>query len=251
MIVLAACILIWLSTVEAGRKSLPRYHVAFLLTVAYVAGLIGARLLFVLEHYSAYANPMEVALSPVPGGFAMHGGFFFATLVAFLYARWFRLPLGKVVDSTVIGLCLFGTLARLGCFLSGCCYGRPNLLPWGVVFPQGSEAAARWGFGVPVHPTQIYEAGYLICIAILFSLNEKHHKFAGEKFLWLVLAYSAARFLNEFVRGDPRPEFWNLNAPQWMSLALVAISLGWMGIVRGSVAIPWRPSRRPLAWRRG
>lgn len=232
MLVLGACVFVWLGTVTAERKSLPRHHMAVLLVGVYAAGLIGARIVFVLEHHWLYANPLQAALSPFAGGFASRGGFFLATLAAILYARWFRLPLGKVVDSTAIGLCLFGALIRLGCFFGGCCYGHPTGLPWGVIFPQGSEAAVRWGFGVPIHPTQLYEAGYLICLAGLLFLLEKRFKFAGEKFLWLVLAYSGARFLNEFVRGDSLLEFWALTAPQWMSLALVVVSLGLMNYGR-------------------
>jgi len=201
---------------------------ALLSVMLYAAGLVGARLLFVVEHYWLYPNPLQAALSPFPGGFASHGSFLLATLAAILYAKWFQLPLGKVGDSTAIGLCLFGALMRLGCFLGGCCYGRPTSLPWGVVFPQGSEPAARWGFGVPIHPTQLYEAGYLIGIGVLLFLSEKQQKFAGEKFLLLVLTYSVARFLNEFVRGDSLLEFWGLSPAQWMSLAMVVISLGLM-----------------------
>ena len=225
MLVGGICVLIWRSTRAAERYSLPRYHVAVLLSVAYVAGLLGARLLFVIEHHGVISNPWRAILSPIPGGFASHGAFLLAIPVGLLYATWFRLPPQKLADSTVIGLCFFGALARLGCFLAGCCYGHPTSLPWGVVFPQDSDPAVRWGFGVPIHPTQLYEAGYLVLIAGLLFLLEKRYQFAGEKFLWLVLAYSAARFLNEFARGDSRVQIWSLTPPQWISLALLALCL--------------------------
>ncbi len=232
MLALGTCALVWLSTLAAERNGLPRHHMALLLVGAYVAGLGGARLLFVVEHYWLYADPVKAAFSPFPGGFASHGSFFFGTAAAILYAKRFRLPLGKVADSAAIGLCVFGALMRLGCFLGSCCYGRPTQLPWGVIFPQGSEPATRWGFGVPVHPTQLYEAGYLIGIAALLLLMEKRYRFAGEKFLWLVLAYSVARFLNEFVRGDSLLEFWSLTPPQWMSLAIIVTALGSMNFAK-------------------
>jgi phosphatidylglycerol:prolipoprotein diacylglycerol transferase len=234
LLVLGTCVLVWLSTLTAGRHSLPQYHVACLLSVAYAAGLLGARLLFVLENHSRLSSVARPVLSPVPGGFASHGAFLLAVPVAVLYASWFQLPLGKIVDSTAIGLCMFGALARLGCFLGGCCYGRPTSLPWGFVFPQGSDPAARWGFGVPVHPTQLYEAGYLTLIAVLLLLMEKRTGFDGEKFVWLVFAYSGARFLNEFVRGDSLLQFWGLSPPQWISLVLAILSLGSITLGRNS-----------------
>ena len=46
---------------------------------------------------------------------------------------------------------------RVGCFLNGCCYGRPTTLPWGVKFPPGSFASLEFG-DTPVHPSQLYNA---------------------------------------------------------------------------------------------
>jgi hypothetical protein len=44
--------------------------------------------------------------------------------------------------------------AKLGCFLNGCCHGRPCSLPWAVTFPPGARTAPP---GVPIHPSQLYE----------------------------------------------------------------------------------------------
>ena len=237
MLALGAAVLFWVTTATAERHSLYRGHMALLLTAAYLTGLIGARILFVLEHYSLYANPMEAFLSPIPGGLASYGGLLSGCLVAVAYSMLFRLPLGKVVDSAAIGLCLFGVSARLGCFLAGCCYGRPTGLPWAVLYPPNADAAARWGGGVPIHPAPLYEAGYLLGIAALLPFAEKRFRFPGGKFLCLVAAYSAARFLNELVRGDSLLRFWSLTPPQWISLALLAAALGFLAWRRRFVMI--------------
>ena len=250
MLVLATCALVWLSTALAERNSVPRHHMAFLMLATYAAGLLGARLLFVVEHHWLYADPVRAGLSPVPGGFASHGALLFGALAGILYARRFRLPLGNVADSVILGLCAFGILARLGCFLAGCCYGRPTSLPSGVVFPESSEAAARWGFGVPLHPTQLYEAGYLGCLAALLFLIQKRQPVPGQQLAWLALGYSVARFLNEFARGDSLLEFWSLTPPQWMSIVLVGISLAWLGHRKGRRAYPsWIDNPPPLVSR--
>lgn len=227
MLCLGLCALIWVSTTMGASNSLPRQYMVLFIISLYGFGVIGARLFFVLEHLGLYANPLRAILSPYPGGFASYGAFIAASLAAILYARMLQLPLPKLADSSSVGLCLFGAFARLGCFFAGCCYGHPTSLSLGVLFPQGSKAAERWGFGVHVHPAQLYEAGCLIAIAMLLCLARKRYMFPGEQFLWLVSFYTAARFLNDFLRGDSL-HIHGLTPAQWMSLPLLSISAGYL-----------------------
>ena len=73
---------------------------------------------------------------------------------------------------------------RLGCFAAGCCYGKPTDVPWAVVFTN-PLAAANVGtpLGIPLHPTQLYEAGAELLILILLLVTERRGKlFAGRTF---------------------------------------------------------------------
>ncbi len=226
-----ACVFLWVSLVLAERERLPRYKVAALLGAVYVAALVGSRLLFVLENPRQFAS-RQVVFSPLPGGYASQGGLILALAVGSFLALSFRLPWGSVADSIVLGLCFLGFSGRLGCFLAGCCYGRPTTLPWGVAFPPGSEAAKRWGAGVPVHPAQLYEAAAFIGFAGLYFWIRRRRSFAGQTFLWVLVAYSATRFGNEFFRGDPRTELGGLTAPQWLGLSLIIFSLVMLRMMR-------------------
>ena len=51
-------------------------------------------------------------------------------------------------------------IGRFGCLLAGCCYGRPSDVPWAITFTD-PVAAANVGtpLGIPLHPTQLYDAG--------------------------------------------------------------------------------------------
>jgi phosphatidylglycerol:prolipoprotein diacylglycerol transferase len=60
-----------------------------------------------------------------------------------------------VADALTPSFALGTMFGRIGCFLNGCCYGRPTHLPWGVVFPPDSFAGLEFG-NTPVHPSQIY-----------------------------------------------------------------------------------------------
>lgn len=227
MFAIGACAFLWLSTRAAERNTIPQHRMAPFLFAIYAAGLVGARLLFVLEHHRFYGSLFQAATSSFPGGFASHGGLILATFAALLCAPLFHIPPARAADSAALGLCALGVSIRVGCFLGGCCFGRPTNLPWGVTFPAGSPAALRFGLGVAVHPTQLYEAGYLIALAagLIFGARNNEFRFHGEKFLWLALGYSAARFLNEFLRGDSLQEFSGLAPAQWMSLTIVATAI--------------------------
>ena len=214
--------LLWLGPSTARREGMAAGRVAALLGLLFALGLAGARGLFVLEHYPLMADPWSEAVSLAPGGLASHGAFLVAIPLGFVLARRFGLSPGAVADSCAVGVCLMGFLGRLGCFLAGCCYGRPTSLPWGVVFPETSEAASRWGFGVPLHPTQLYEALVLVAIAVLLRATWPRRGFHGEAFLTLVLFYSSARLLTDGFRGDSLDSIAGHGPAFWISLLLVA-----------------------------
>ena len=111
-------------------------------------------------------------------------------------------------------------VGRIGCFFGGCCYGLPTDLPVGVVFPEGSPPYAAYG-PLPLHPTQLYEAAFLLLVFfLLMTMPPK-----GAFFRYLIL-YGAGRFLIEFLRADDRgilPCFSLFTPAQTISLVLILI----------------------------
>lgn len=89
-------------------------------------------------------------------------------------------------------------MAKLGCFLNGCCYGRPCSLPWAVTFPEGARGAPA---GIPLHPTQLYEIALMVVILVVFKLLASD-RWRGTKLLWFVTLYGLGRALTDFLRGD-------------------------------------------------
>ncbi len=230
LLVLGTCVFVWLTTRMAARRGVAAHHTALLLGTVWVAAIIGSRLLFVLKDPVLAADPLRWVLDPSPGGYAVQGGVVFALLAGASLAAWLRLPLAVVAESAIPGLCVVGLAGRLGCFLGGCCYGRPTRLPWGVEFPAASEPARHWGAGVPLHPTQLYEAAFFAGLTVLYcwlvrrcrSRTDFPGRASSTTFIWLLVAYFGFRFVNEFFRGDPRMVVWGLTSPQWISLVVVA-----------------------------
>jgi len=107
---------------------------------ALIGGVVGARLFFVIHYFDKFAeHPLEVFYI-WQGGLELLGGVVLAVAVILSYLIYHKLPMRRYLDILAIGLMLALVFGRLGCFLNGCCYGKPTELPWGVRFPYGSFA---------------------------------------------------------------------------------------------------------------
>jgi phosphatidylglycerol:prolipoprotein diacylglycerol transferase len=143
-----------------------------------------------------------------------------------------RLSPLKAADALVLAWVPSIAIVRAGCFLNGCCYGRPTTSPLGLVAGGGPNTAA---FGIPSHPAQLYAAAAALLIyAILRALESRLRD--GEvtaAFLGLLAAFV---FVHEFFRGDPRPgwivgRLGTLSLNQIVSLPLAIAALaGWVAV---------------------
>jgi phosphatidylglycerol:prolipoprotein diacylglycerol transferase len=105
-----------------------------------VGGVVGARLFFVFHHFGQFrSNPLEV-FAIWQGGLELVGGVAVFIIVILFYLWYHKLPIRRYLDTLAIGLMLALVFGRVGCFLNGCCYGKPTELPWGLRFPYYSFA---------------------------------------------------------------------------------------------------------------
>jgi phosphatidylglycerol:prolipoprotein diacylglycerol transferase len=119
-------------------------------------------------------------------------------------------------------------IGRLGCFSSGCCWGKPTALPWGVTFTD-PYAHEMFGvpLGVPLHPTQLYEAAAEALIFTFLMRRWKKRAFDGQIVALYLALYGAARLLIELVRDDPDRGFLFgglLSTSQFIALLMIGLS---------------------------
>jgi phosphatidylglycerol:prolipoprotein diacylglycerol transferase len=105
-----------------------------------VAGVIGARVFYILHHFDNFAGNLRSVFAIWQGGLELLGGVIAAITVIVIYLRYHKLPARQYLDILAIGLMLALCFGRMGCFLNGCCFGKPCDLPWAVRFPYGSFA---------------------------------------------------------------------------------------------------------------
>jgi len=107
-----------------------------------VAGVVGARLFYVIHYFDSFKDDLIRVFAIWEGGLELLGGVLAAIAVIVLYLRYHKLPARQYLDILAIGLMLALAFGRIGCFLNGCCFGKPAELPWAVRFPYRSYAYA-------------------------------------------------------------------------------------------------------------
>ena len=163
--------------------------------------LIGSRLAYVLMNISYYRNHMLDMLEIWHGGLVFSGGLITVLLVLGWYLKPNRLLFWKTGDLWAPSTAIGQSIGYFGCFLAGCCYGKPTELKWGVIFTHANALAP---LNIPLHPTQIYGAlsEFIIFILLLYLRAKK--RFEGQIFIWFLILHSTAQLLLERFRGDER-----------------------------------------------
>jgi len=228
-VLLAAAYLLGLqfALVRARARGLDANRVMDLGIWIIISALVGAKLLLLVVDFDTFSrNPREL-LTLLRSGGVFYGGLIAAVAVAMWYMRRHRLPVWSVSDAFAPGIALGHVIGRMGCFFAGCCFGKATDVPWAVTFTN-EYAAQNVGtpLNVPIHPTQLYEAGAeLIILGLLLMLERKGRGFPGRTFWSYMLFYGVTRFIIEFYRGDPRGMVGALSTSQFVSVILVPVSI--------------------------
>ncbi|RJP31803.1 MAG: prolipoprotein diacylglyceryl transferase [Actinobacteria bacterium] len=182
------------------RQFLDAYVVFELVLAAAVGGIIGARIFYVVGHWSEFsANWWEILKFWNVEGLVFYGGFIVGVLAAAAVIRLRGLSVGVVLDSGGLAVPAALAVARVGCYLNGCCFGKSSGLPWAVYFPVKTQM----NMGMPpnpVHPTQIYEIILDLAILVILLAVYKRFRYRGEIMLSFIMLYAVARFILEFFR---------------------------------------------------
>jgi phosphatidylglycerol---prolipoprotein diacylglyceryl transferase len=204
--VVVGLLLFWRETFRQKAISERSFYV---LLAALFGGALGAKLLVVVLHWHTVAARFP-DLSALISGRSIVGGLIGGAAGVFLAKRWLGIT-ARTGNLFVPGIAAGVAVGRLGCFLRGCCYGKPTALPWGVDF----------GDGVPRHPTQLYEALFMAVVLCLgLAAVRRLPNPPGLVFALLMIVYFTFRFLIEFVRCEEMSAF-GLTFFQWLSAGVV------------------------------
>jgi phosphatidylglycerol:prolipoprotein diacylglycerol transferase len=191
--------------------------------VSVIVGVVGARILYVLEHWADFSSsPLSIVMVN-KGGLVAYGGLLIGVPTGIWYVRSKGLSVWKAADICGPSIPLVESISRIGCFLAGCCYGRP----WekGVVFPA-------LGDGIPRIPTQLISSAvlFLIFLSLVYYSRARHG--TGQVFWMTGILYSIYRFLIDFLRENDSFLLRPLTTAQFISILVIGLSVYmflWMG----------------------
>ena len=199
MMAIAFIVGTFLSLREARRLSLDEDKVVNVILVTLIASVLGARMLYVLEHLSEFRREWTSVLALWQGGLTLYGGIAAGTFAGLIASRRMGLPVWITADALTPALALGTMFGRVGCYLNGCCYGRPTTLPWGVVFPHDSFAYLEFG-EQPVHPSQLYNALAGLVLFLVFQFLRKRFRVPGVLFWSFIVLFALVRIPLDMTR---------------------------------------------------
>ena len=206
LLALAFILGIWLSDKRAKKDGMSTEWLPDLSLIILISALVGARFFYVIYHLEEFKGHILDMINPIQstgeigiGGLSMFGGLILAILCSLVYIYVKKLPVWRIADVIAPSIMLGLGIARIGCFLNGCCFGEPSHSCLAITFPPNSPAGYVFP-ETPLFPIQLVAAlkGFLIFGILL--VGERLKRFYGFTF-WLMLAlYSVGRFTIDFFR---------------------------------------------------
>ncbi|MEN8184493.1 MAG: prolipoprotein diacylglyceryl transferase [Myxococcota bacterium] len=219
MLAIAFLVGTWITAQRMREEGLDAELASPMLIWILLGGIGGSKLYFAIDTSLREGVPF-FSLLFAREGITWYGGLIGAFALGAIGCRRNGLPIIQFANCGAIGTAVGQALGRIGCFLVGDDYGRASDVPWAVSFPEGAPPTLT-----PVHPTQLYEMGWLFGVGGFLWLRRRRSPFLFGEYLAL---NGAGRIVIELWRVNPKVAL-GLTEPQWIGMALVGTGVaGWL-----------------------
>jgi phosphatidylglycerol---prolipoprotein diacylglyceryl transferase len=212
-VTLAIIIAVIVAYGECKRYKIPVHYFPAAAFWAVLGGIIGAKVLDIIFYQWAdfLQHPMEILTRG--NGWMYYGAELGGVIALIIYLLINHIDMMRPMDIGGTVLMLAHAIGRMGCFLTGCCYGIPTNSWIGIKFPDSA---------CTVHPTQLYESIPLSIAFCIFWIFRKRFKIPGTIYATYLVFYGLLRFVIEFYREDAYTfGILHLSPSQYISLAVI------------------------------
>ena len=224
ILVVAAAVAIWLAQREGHRRGIAPQVVSDAVIWVGAAALVGGRLLYVVQNElgSLAEHPTHIFMVWM-GGLSFYGGLIGALLALVVFARRRHLSVLAVFDVAAPAAAIGQAIGHLGCLVGGDSYGVPTDLPWAVIYRNPAAMAPQ---GIPLHPTQAYEAILLGLLFVGLWLGRERLGRLGDGTVAAAYLFglAAIRFGLFFLRDEPAV-LLGLKTAQLIGLGIAALAI--------------------------
>lgn len=213
---------VWLPARLAAKEGLSADRLYNMAPWAILGGILGTRLVHVLDYWDYYSSNPGAILAFWQGGMALWGAILGGTLAGLVYSQVKGFAVARYADLIALALLLGQATGRIGDIINGEHISTATSLPWGVVYTHPDSPGSGLA---PQHPAVAYELLMdLLIFGVLWKLRGRI-KPDGTLFLLYLVSYSIGRFFLSFLRLDSNTVLLGLNQPQWLSFIVVAVAL--------------------------
>jgi phosphatidylglycerol:prolipoprotein diacylglycerol transferase len=224
LIAVAAAVAVWIAQREARRRDIASNVVADTAIWVGIAALVGGRALYILQNElgTVALDPAHLAMVWM-GGLSFYGALIGALLALAVIGRRQGIRFLTLLDVAAPAAAIGQAIGHLGCLIGGDSYGIPTGLPWAVVYQNPNTMAP---LGVPLHPTQAYEAILLAVLFVGLWLSRDRLAVLGDGAVAsaYLLGLAAIRFGLFYLRDEPSVLF-GLKTAQLIGLAVAAVAI--------------------------
>ena len=164
-----------------------------------VVSVAGGKVFFWLEDPQRYIADPSKLFDNFGNGFVFYGSLIFGVLGLVFFFRWKKMPMLPMFDIIAIMATIIHAIGRLGCFMSGCCYGHEHDGWFSVTFTHELTRAPK---DIGLYPTQIMSATMVFLIFLVLRFVDVRKQFAGQVALVYLMLYAIGRSIIEEFRGD-------------------------------------------------
>ncbi len=209
---------------ESRRKGIPEGAISELVFWVIIGGLVGARLLHVIDRWPFYeAHPMQI-LAIHNGGLAILGAILGGAVAGGLVAWRKGLPVRRLFDAAAPGIVLGQAIGRLGCLVTGDALGQPTGGSWGIVYLHPGAMAPQ--LGIAYQPVFFYEQLWDLAVFAILWLFRKRLATDGQLFALYLGLYAIGKFALTFFRTET-VWLWGLQEAQLLAIGALIVAIVW------------------------
>ena len=187
-----------------------------------VGAIVGARILYVISYWDKeFAGKPFINVFNMRSGLVYYGGLIGSSVATIIFCRRQKIGLWRMADVMAPSIALGHAFGRVGCFMTGCCYGTATNLPWAVHFP-----IEHWTKGIGVHPTQLYESSLNLIFYASLAWLFRRRKFDGQVFAVYLMGYAVIRSTTEMFRGDYTQYYLGGIATPGQTVSIIILAAG-------------------------
>ena len=249
---------IWFAGRAADRENLNKEQVYNTAMWGVVAGIIGARLIHVIDFWGDYADDPARIFAVWQGGIGLWGGIIGGWIGGLIYGYFAKIEIGRFMDIAAVPLLVAQTIGRVGDIINGEHWARPLDLFWAWYFTDADsparDAVTRRSeiitdAEMPVHPAAVYEMITNIAIICILYLLRGRLRPAGSLFMVYLALYAVARFSIQFIRLDD-VKFWGLQEAHLIAICVLAVTVPFLiwrtRFITGPSGWSWRAPLRSV-----